>query len=139
VPLEVHVVTPEREIWSGQAAMVIARGVEGEVGIMPQHAPLLIRLAVGPLRIRMDGTQEAAVVDGGFMHVTTTEGVTRVDVLASRAEMAGDIDLRAAESRVRELQRQLGQGDDTALRAELAKAMARVELAKALARVELAR
>jgi len=130
MPLEVHVVTPEREIWSGQAAMVIARGVEGEVGIMPQHAPLLIRLAVGPLWIRMDGTQEAAVVDGGFLHVTTTEGVTRVDVLASRAEMAGDIDLRAAEQRVQELQQQLGQGDDAALRAELAKALARVELAR---------
>ena len=129
MPLEVHVVTPEREIWSGQAAMVIARGVEGEVGILPQHAPLLIRLAVGPLRIRMDGTQEAAVVDGGFLHVTTSEGVTRVDVLASQAEMAGDIDLRGAQSRVQELQRQLGQGDDAALRRELAKALARVELA----------
>ena len=130
MPLEVHVVTPEREIWTGQASMVIARGVEGEVGIMSRHAPLLIRLAVGPLRIRMDGTQEAAIVDGGFLHVTTTDGVTRVDVLASHAEMAGDIDLRAAESRVQELQRQLGQGDDTALRAELAKALARVELAR---------
>lgn len=129
MPLEVHIVTPEREIWSGQAAMVIARGVEGEVGIMPQHAPLLIRLAVGPLRIRMNGTQEAAVVDGGFLHVTTSEGVTRVDVLASYAEMAGDIDLRAAEYRVQELQRQLGQRDDAGLRAELAKALARVELA----------
>ncbi len=130
MPLDVHVVTPEREIWSGQAAMVIARGVEGEVGILPQHAPLLIRLAVGPLRIRMDGTQEAAVVDGGFLHVTTTEGVTRVDVLASYAEMAGQIDLRAAEFRVQELQRELGQRDDAGLRAELAKAMARVELAR---------
>jgi F-type H+-transporting ATPase subunit epsilon len=88
VPLDVHVVTPEREIWSGEAAMVVARGVEGEVGILPQHAPLLIRLAAGPLRIRMDGTEEAAVVDGGFLHVTTTEGVTRVDVLASSAEMS---------------------------------------------------
>jgi F-type H+-transporting ATPase subunit epsilon len=130
MPLDVHVVTPEREIWSGQAAMVIARGVEGEVGILPQHAPLLIRLAVGPLRIRMDGTQEAAVVDGGFLHVTTTEGVTRVDVLASHAEMAGQIDLRAAEYRVQELQRALSQRDDAGLRAELAKAMARVELAR---------
>jgi F-type H+-transporting ATPase subunit epsilon len=130
VPLEVHVVTPEREIWSGEAAMVIARGVEGEVGILPQHAPLLIRLAVGPLRIRTDGTEEAAVVDGGFLHVTTTEGVTRVDVLASYAEMAGQIDLRTAEARVQELQRRLGQGDDAAVRAELAKATARVELAR---------
>ena len=130
MPLDVHVVTPEREIWSGEAAMVIARGVEGEVGILPQHAPLLGRLAVGPLRIRMDGTQEAAVVDGGFLHVTTTEGVTRVDVLASYAEMAGQIDVRAAEYRVQELQRELGRRDDAGLRAELAKAMARVELAR---------
>jgi F-type H+-transporting ATPase subunit epsilon len=130
VPLDVHVVTPEQEIWSGDAAMVIARGVEGEVGILPQHAPLLIRLAVGSLRIRMDGTEEAAAVDGGFLHVTTTEGVTRVDVLASYAEMAGQIDLRAAESRVQELQRELAQHDDAGLRTELAKAMARVELAR---------
>jgi F-type H+-transporting ATPase subunit epsilon len=130
MPLDVHVVTPEREIWSGQAAMVIARGVEGEVGILPKHAPLLIRLAVGRLRIRVDGTEEAAVVDGGFLHVTTTEGVTRVDVLASSAEMAGQIDLRAEERRVQELQGELGRRDDAGLRAELAKAMARVELAR---------
>jgi F-type H+-transporting ATPase subunit epsilon len=130
VPLDVHVVTPEREIWSGEAAMVIARGVEGEVGILPQHAPLLIRLAVGPLRIRMNGTEEDAIVDGGFLHVTTTEGVTRVDVLASYAEMADQIDLRAAEHRVQELQGELSRRDDAGLRAELAKAMARVELAR---------
>jgi F-type H+-transporting ATPase subunit epsilon len=129
MPLDVHVVTPEREIWSGEAAMVIARGVEGEVGILPQHAPLLIRLAVGRLRIRIDGKEEAAVVDGGFLHVTTTEGVTRVDVLASSAEMAGQIDLRAEERRVQELQGELDRRDDAGLRAELAKAMARVELA----------
>jgi F-type H+-transporting ATPase subunit epsilon len=129
VSLDVHLVTPEREVWSGQAAMVIARGVEGEVGILQGHAPLLIRLAVGALRIRMDGTQEAAVVDGGFLHVTTDEGVTRVDVLASHAEMAGEIDLRAAQFRVEELERQLAQRDDVALRAELAKALVRVQLA----------
>jgi F-type H+-transporting ATPase subunit epsilon len=129
MPLDVHVVTPEREIWSGEAAMVIARGVEGEVGILPQHAPLLIRLAVGRLRIRIDGTEEAAVVDGGFLHVTTTEGVTRVDVLASSAEMAGQIDLRTEEQRVQELQSELSRRDDAGLRADLAKALARVELA----------
>jgi F0F1-type ATP synthase epsilon subunit len=69
-------------------------------------------------------------VDGGFLHVTTTEGVTRVDVLASSAEMAGQIDLRAEEQRVQELQRELGRRDDAGLRADLAKAMARVELAR---------
>jgi F-type H+-transporting ATPase subunit epsilon len=129
VPLEVHVVSPERELWAGQAEMVIARGVEGEVGILPQHAPLLIRLAVGVLRVRIDGREEAVVVDGGFLHVTTDEGVTRVDVLASHAEMASEIDLRAAEFRVAELERQLAQRDDAALRADLAKALVRVQLA----------
>ena len=129
MPLEVHVVTPERELWSGQATMVIARGVEGEVGILSGHAPLLIRLAVGVLRIRQDGTQESAVVDGGFLHVTSQEGATRVDVLASRAEMASEIDVRAAEHRVEELRRRLEQRDDAGVRAELAKALARVELA----------
>jgi F-type H+-transporting ATPase subunit epsilon len=52
--LEVHVVTPEREVWSGEASMVIARGVEGEVGILAGHAPLLVRLAIGALRIQRD-------------------------------------------------------------------------------------
>ena len=130
MPLEVHVVTPEREVWSGQATMVIARGVEGEVGILSGHAPLLIRLAVGALRIRQDGTQDSAVVDGGFLHVTSQEGATRVDVLASRAEMASDIDVRAAEYRVEEMRRRLEQRDDAEVRAELAKAIARVQLAR---------
>jgi len=69
--LDVHVVTPEREVWSGTAQMVVAHGIEGDVGILVGHAPLLIRLA-----------------DGGFMHVTSGDDGTRVDVLASQA---GDV------------------------------------------------
>jgi F-type H+-transporting ATPase subunit epsilon len=125
MPLEVHVVTPQREVWSGPADMVIARGTEGEVGILAGHAPMLIRLAVGWLRVRHDGAEEKAVVDGGFMHVTTAEGTTRVDVLADGGELAREIDVRAAEERVREIERRLEQGDDPDLRAELAKAVAR--------------
>jgi F-type H+-transporting ATPase subunit epsilon len=94
--LDVHIVTPEREVWTGTAQMVVAHGVEGDVGILAGHAPLLIRLAVGPLRIqREDERWEQAVVDGGFMHVTSGEEGTRVDVLASQAEMVGDADLAA--------------------------------------------
>jgi F-type H+-transporting ATPase subunit epsilon len=92
--LDVHIVTPEREVWTGAAQMVVAHGVEGDVGILAGHAPLLIRLSAGPLRIqREDGRWEQAAVDGGFMHVTSGEEGTRVDVLASQAEMAGDVDL----------------------------------------------
>jgi len=100
--LDVHIVTPEREVWTGAAQMVVAHGVEGDVGILPGHAPLLIRLAVGPLRIQREGERwEKAVVDGGFMHVTTGEEGTCVDILASQAEMVGDIDLAAELERAR--------------------------------------
>jgi len=93
VSLEVHLVTPESEVWSGAAQMVIAHGVDGEVGILPGHAPLLIRLATGALRIKDEGDGwQIAVVDGGFMHVTSAEASTRVDVLAEHAEMANQID-----------------------------------------------
>lgn len=123
--LEVFLVTPERAVWSGPAEMVIARGTEGEVGILAGHAPMLIRLAIGWLRIQHDGAEEKAVVDGGFLHVTTAEGATRVDVLADGGELAEEIDVRAAEHRARELERRLQQRDDADLRAELAKALAR--------------
>jgi F-type H+-transporting ATPase subunit epsilon len=125
MPLEVHLVTPQREVWSGPADMVIARGTEGEVGILSGHAPMLIRLAIGWLRIKHDGAEEKAVVDGGFLHVTSAEGGTRVDVLADGGELAEEIDVRAAEHRARELEQRLEQRDDAGLRSELAKARAR--------------
>ena len=129
MPLEVHLVTPEREAWSGPAQMVIAHGVDGEVGILSGHAPLLIRLAVGPLRIQSeDGSWDAAVVDGGFLHVTSAGDVTRVDVLASQAQMASEVDRAAAEARAAELQGRLGGEDDAAVRAELNRALARANL-----------
>ena len=86
--LEVHVVTPEREVWSGPATEVIAHGVDGDVGILAGHAPLLVHLAIGPLQIQEeDGTWLKAVVDGGFLHVSTEEGASRVDVLATNAQL----------------------------------------------------
>src|SRR3972149_4290585 len=126
--VDVHVVTPEREVWSGQATMVIARGVEGEVGILAGHAPLLIRLAIGPLRIQHDGEEVFSVVDGGFLHVTTTEGVTRVDVLPPTAPLASEIDVERERRRVSELERRIAEQDDAEAHTELAKALARVNL-----------
>jgi F-type H+-transporting ATPase subunit epsilon len=142
VALEVHVVTPEREVWTGPAQTVIARGVDGEVGILAGHAPLMVQLTIGPLRIlREDHGDVAAVIDGGFMHVTSSPsgeegGGTRVDVLAAHAELAGDIDLEAARARASALEEELAQNHDTHL-AEADIAAARAELRKALARIEL--
>ena len=138
MPVEVHIVTPEREVWTGEAEMIIARGVEGEVGIMGGHAPLLVQLAIGPLKInREDGSSVRAVVDGGFLHVGTHEGVTRADVLASQAEMADEVDVVAARARADALTAQLGQQRDTA-DAEAAIEQVKAELLKAQARINLA-
>ena len=80
--------TPDREVWSGSAEMVVAHGVDGEVGILSGHAPLLVQLGAGRLRVQgPDGAWFAVEVGGGFMHVGSDEGATRVDVLASSAEM----------------------------------------------------
>ena len=127
--LEVHVVTPEREVWSGDAKLVVARGVEGDVGIMAQHAPLLIRLAVGPLTVRREGEDLLAVVDGGFLHVTSADEATRVDVLATSVALAGDIDVAAEQERKADAESRLASArDDAEAAAELAKAQARLKL-----------
>lgn len=126
--LEVHVVTPEREVWTGEARMVIARGVEGEVGVLTGHAPMLIRLAIGALRIQRDGEDVLSVVDGGFLHVTSSGGRTRVDVLAPSAALAAEIDLERERRRVAELEARTLDKDDVEAQTELAKALARVNL-----------
>ncbi|MDF5752552.1 F0F1 ATP synthase subunit epsilon [Spongiactinospora sp. TRM90649] len=93
--LRVGVVSPEREIWSGEADMVIAKTVEGEIGIMPNHAPVLgILVEGGVLRVkRSDGEGElVAAVHGGFFSVADNE----VSVLAEMAELGSEVDVRSA-------------------------------------------
>ena len=128
-PFEVYLVTPEREIWSGQATMVVARGTEGEVGILAGHAPMLIQLAIGPLFIDpAEGERVAAAIDGGFLHVVSFEGVTRVDVLAEHAELQHEIDLDQARRQKEEAERRLQHQGDAAAASELAKATTRLGL-----------
>jgi F-type H+-transporting ATPase subunit epsilon len=133
VPLEVHIVTPEREVWTGPAEMLIARGVEGELGILAGHQPMLVQLAIGPLRVHLEGGELlAAVVDGGFLHVGTHDGVTRADVLASQAELAAEIDVDQARRVLADLEgrgAELDEAELAALKREEQKAQARVKLA----------
>ncbi len=120
--LRVTVVSPEREVFAGNADMVVARGVDGEVGIMANHAPMLIELAVAPVRLVEGDTETGKVlVDGGFLHVTPGEEETRVDVLAEHAVLPSEVDVAAARARAQELQ-----GQDDA-EAELARALMRAE------------
>ena len=127
--LEVHLVTPEREVWSGEADFVTARGVDGDLGVLPGHAPLLAALAVGPVFIDAGGSRTAVVVDGGFLHVAHDDDVTRVDILAEHAVTSQELGGDDAESRDRRAQE---------LRAEDRVDEAREERAKAAARRRVA-
>ena len=104
--LEVHLVTPEREVWTGEADFVTARAVDGDLGVLPGHAPLLAALAVGPVFIDADGSRIAVAVDGGFLHVAPADDVTRVDILAEHAQLSEELgrdDAEAHERRAEEL------------------------------------
>jgi F-type H+-transporting ATPase subunit epsilon len=129
--LEVHVVAPEREVYSDEADMVVAKGADGDVGILPNHAPLLIKLAIHPVRIlEGDRDKQVVLVDGGFLHVTpgdSEDEPTRVDVLAEHAALPEEIDVAAAQSRADDLQRRAEQEGETEAQAELAKALMRAE------------
>ncbi|WPS87628.1 F0F1 ATP synthase subunit epsilon [Brevibacillus halotolerans] len=90
----IEIVTPERVVYSGEATMVIARGVEGELGILPNHTPLVTPLKIAPVRIKQEGDKETVIaVSGGFMEVRGQE----VTILAEAAEQSTDIDAARAE------------------------------------------
>ena len=108
--VHVELVSVERLLWSGEARMVIARTTEGELGVLPGHAPLLGELAAGGIvRIQQeDGGEELVfAVHGGFLSVTE-DGVS---ILAELAERAAEIDVGRAEQA---LERARSAADDDA-------------------------
>jgi F-type H+-transporting ATPase subunit epsilon len=110
--VHVELVSVERLLWSGDATMVIARTTEGELGVLPGHAPLLGELAPGGVvRIQQEGGGEELVfaVHGGFLSVTE-DGVS---VLAELAERADEIDVARAQQAL-ERARSAGEDDDEA-------------------------
>ena len=128
--LEVHLVTPEREVWTGEADFVSARAVDGDLGVLPGHTPLLAALDIGPVYIDADGGRTAVVVDGGFLHVAHQDDSTRVDILAEHALLQEELDQEdpaACEQRAEELRAE-GRFDEA--RVELAKAAVRRRVAQ---------
>ena len=89
--LQVELVAVERKIWSGEATMVIARTTEGELGVLPGHAPLLGQLAEGGVvTIRTESGEDVIVAaHGGFLSVTERG----VSILAETAEISTEIDV----------------------------------------------
>lgn len=93
-----EIVSQDRTVFEGDVDIVVAPGTDGELGILPHHAPLLTTLAHGMLKIRQQGQEQAFAISGGFMEVRPDI----VTVLADAAEHADEIDLaRAEEARKR--------------------------------------
>lgn len=67
--LQVEVVAADRKVWEGEASQVSARSIEGELGILPGHTPILGVLVSGEVRIHTDGGDTTATIDSGFLSV----------------------------------------------------------------------
>ena len=122
--LQVELVTVEKMIWSGEASMVIARTTEGELGVLPGHAPLLGELAPGGVvRIRPESGDDLVVAaHGGFLSVTERG----VSILAETAELASDIDVERAREALRRAE---AAGDDPEALAAARRAESRLRAA----------
>ena len=123
--LQVELVAADRLVWSGQATMVIARTTEGDVGILPNHAPLLSSIIEGVVDVQTtDGETWVAAVDAGFLSVADN----RVSILSERAEMSHEIDLEKARQDL-ERAKESGENDDAAQEA-VRRAEARIRAAE---------
>ena len=122
--LQVELVAVERTIWSGEATMVIARTTEGEIGVLPGHAPLLGELAPGGVvTIRStEGADVVAAAHGGFLSVTP-QGVS---ILAETAEISTEIDVERAREALRRAE---ADGDDPDAQAAARRAQSRLRAA----------
>ena len=132
MPLQLEIVTPERLAYSDEVDSVVScPGSEGELGVLPHHAPLVSTLGVGELRIRKGGAEESFAIVGGFLQVRPD----KVVVMAETADMASEIDLEKAQEARREAERALESGyhegaDLSAARAALQQALLRIRVAE---------
>jgi F-type H+-transporting ATPase subunit epsilon len=129
--IKLEVVTAERVVYADDVDMVIAPGIEGQLGILPRHAPLLTALAYGELRIKKGGEEDILAIGGGFMEVLPD----RVIVLADSAERAEEIDLDRADAARRRAEERLKQSRSE----EVDFARAEAALRRSLARLKVAR
>lgn len=91
--LRLEIVTPERTVYDKDVNMVVARGVDGDLGILPHHIPLVTPLKIAPIKAKIGNNDEYVAVHGGFMEVRKD----KVVILAESAELGRDIDVHRAE------------------------------------------
>jgi len=128
--LKLDIVTTERVVYSEEVDMIVAPGAEGQLGILPHHAPLMTTLQAGELRVKRGGEEDILAISGGFLEVRPD----RVIVLADTAERAEEIDMARAEAaKQRAEQRLVDKGapglDEARVEMALRRAMARLTVA----------
>ena len=128
--IKIEIVTAERKVLEDDVDMVIAPGIEGQLGILPRHAPLLTALQPGEIRLKKGSEETALTVSGGFLEVRPD----RVTVLADAAERVEEIDIARAEEAMRRAQERI-QGRTAEL--DLQRAMA--SMRRATIRLKVAR
>ena len=123
MPMMLEIITAERQVYFDEVDMVIAPGVDGQLGILPKHAPLMTMLKPGELTIRKGGEDTYVAVTGGFMEVLGN----RVSVLADACERSDEIDEERAQQAMQQAQERLAnRGSDM----ELERATASVQRAQ---------
>jgi F-type H+-transporting ATPase subunit epsilon len=133
--IKLDIVTAERAVYSEEVDMLIAPGVEGQLGILPHHTPLMTTLQPGELRIKKGGEEVSLAISGGFLEVRPD----RVVVLADAAERVEEIDMARAEAAKHRAQERLaGRGapetDETRAEAALRRSLARLKVAEIVKR-----
>ena len=106
MPIRCEIVSQDRLVFEGDADMIIVPGILGEMGILPNHAPLLSSLKMGILRVRTQGKEEHFTVSGGVIEVQPD----LVTVLADAAENVMEIDVARAEAAKMRAEEMLAQG-----------------------------
>jgi F-type H+-transporting ATPase subunit epsilon len=120
MPIRCEIVSQDRRVWEGDADIIIVPGEMGEMGILPNHAPLLSTLKFGILKVRSEGREEFFTIAGGIIEVQPN----LVTVLADSAENIAEIDVARAEAARRRAEEMLKQAppkdDDAFMRMESA-------------------
>ena len=128
--MTLEIITAERQVYSDEVDMVIAPGIDGQLGILPMHAPLMTMLKPGELTVRKNGEDIYVAVPGGFMEVLGN----RVSVLADASERSDEIDEERAQQAMQRAQERLAsQGSDMESRMALAafqRAQVRINLVR---------
>jgi F-type H+-transporting ATPase subunit epsilon len=126
--MQVEVVSADEVVWSGEATNIIAKTVDGDIGILANHSPVLAVLVPGGVEIVCpDGKREIVAVEGGFMSVN----LGRVSILSEYAKLAREISLNEAERNLSEANSAIDAGDDSdEMRTRFLRATAQVKAAQ---------